>query len=58
MHSDNQASDPNDPQEQRPQEKENKNGEHGQNGNLQDPVQDQTSDAQLNQGPRQSRPAK
>ena len=50
MDSDNQSSNPNDPQEQRLQEKENKNGEHSQNGNLQDPVQYQTSDAQLNQG--------
>ena len=50
MNSDNQASNPNDPQGQRPDEEEKKIGEHGQIGHLQDPAQDQTSDAQLNQG--------
>lgn len=52
MNPQNQATTPNDPQGQRPQEEEKKMGEHGQIGNLQDPAQDQdqTSDAQLNQG--------
>jgi hypothetical protein len=50
MDPDTPASNPNDPQGQRPQEEEKKIGEHGQIGNLQDPAQDQTSDAQLNQG--------
>jgi hypothetical protein len=50
MNPDSQASNPNNPQGEKPQEEEKKIGEHGQIGNLQDPAQDQTSDAQLNQG--------
>jgi hypothetical protein len=50
MDPDTPASNPNDPQGQRPDEEEKKIGEHGQIGNLQDPAQDQASEAQLNQG--------
>lgn len=39
-----------DPPGKRPQKEEKKDGSHGQIGNLQDPAEDQTSDAQLNQG--------
>jgi hypothetical protein len=50
MDSDKQDSNFNDQQGRRPKEEEKKKGSHGQIGNLQDPAEDQTSDAQLNQG--------
>jgi hypothetical protein len=50
MDSDKQDSNPHDQQGRRPKEEEKKKGSHGQIGNLQDPVEDQISDAQLNQG--------
>jgi hypothetical protein len=50
MESDHQDSKPNDRHGRRPQKQENKQGSPAQTGKLQDPAEDQTSDAQLNQG--------
>lgn len=50
MESENPESKPKDQPGRRPKEEEKKKGAQGQIGNLQDPAEDQTSDAQLNQG--------
>lgn len=50
MDSDKPDSNPNDEQGRRPKEEEKKKGSQGQIGNLQDPAEDQISEAQLNQG--------
>jgi hypothetical protein len=50
MDSDKQDGKPTNQPGRRPKEEEKKKGSHGQVGNLQDPAEDQTSEAQLNQG--------